>query len=159
MAMELHNELKRRGLYGWIDGFAHGVKQVAVESFGWDGVKDEKGRRLLQIVGTEAGRAYNKNIWAIRAYETNLLNVYPLPNFLIFDDWRYPNEYEVWLDKPEVNRIFTIRCFRKEEQYMNHASEVSLPDEIEYYNYGFDNNCDMALIQPRVWVMLEKLRY
>lgn len=42
--------------------FADAVKEIA-RSFGWNGKKDERGRRLLQVVGTEAGREYDPNIW------------------------------------------------------------------------------------------------
>jgi len=43
--------------------FADPIKRIAKESFGWDGQKDEKGRRLLQVIGTEAGREYSSDIW------------------------------------------------------------------------------------------------
>lgn len=43
--------------------FANAVKTIAAAAFGWDKQKDERGRRLLQVIGTEAGRAYNPNIW------------------------------------------------------------------------------------------------
>ncbi len=39
------------------------IKRIAREDFGWDGKKDENGRRLLQVLGTEAGRMYDENIW------------------------------------------------------------------------------------------------
>jgi len=132
--------------------FAEGVKQVARDGFGWDGVKDEKGRRLLQVVGTECGRDYNKNIWAEKAYTDNKGDI------LIFDDWRFPNEYEVWLDKPEVEEIFKIRVFREREEVNGHASEISLPDGgSSYYDYMFDNNIDIAEIPKKVDEMIFKL--
>lgn len=43
--------------------FADEVKRIARDDFGWDGRKDAKGRRLLQRVGTECGRAYDPDIW------------------------------------------------------------------------------------------------
>jgi len=42
--------------------FADRVKELAF-AFGWDGNKDEKGRKLLQQLGTDVGRTYNQNIW------------------------------------------------------------------------------------------------
>lgn len=42
---------------------ANPIKKIAKEIFGWDGAKDKKGRKLLQILGTEAGRDYDPGIW------------------------------------------------------------------------------------------------
>jgi len=140
-----------------VASFADAVKKIAMEAFGWDGIKDKKGRRLLQVIGTEAGRAYNENIWAEKAYLNYLKNVKEKPNYLIFDDWRFPNEYEIWLDKPEVINIYKIRCFRKEQKYSNHASEISLPISPEYYDYVFNNNIPVSSVPSVVEDMLVKL--
>ena len=43
--------------------FADELKRIARTEFGWDGEKDAKGRKLLQVLGTEAGRVYNSDIW------------------------------------------------------------------------------------------------
>ena len=42
--------------------FSDKLKEVA-EFMGWDGEKDERGRRLLQLLGTEVGRGYDPEIW------------------------------------------------------------------------------------------------
>jgi len=47
--------------------FAEPVKEIAKTCFGWDGKKDERGRRLLQLIGTEVGRGYNPDIWVDKA--------------------------------------------------------------------------------------------
>ena len=138
-----------------IHGFAYGVKDVAYSAFGWDGVKDDKGRRLLQVVGTEAGREYNPNIWAEKAY-TYIQN-YPSQDIFIFDDWRFPNELEVWNNKPDVEIVYTIRSFRDEQQYSDHASETSLPEDDTYYNYLFDNNIDIDMVRHHAFKMVNNL--
>lgn len=143
-----------------IAGFADGVKQVAREAFGWNGVKDEKGRRLLQVVGTEAGREYDNNIWANKAYRDNVTNAEIIPNILIFDDWRFPNEASVWTGKPEIGEVYKIRVFRDEEIISDHLSEKSLPVSNivpDYYDYRFDNNCEENQILAKVREMLEEL--
>jgi len=136
-----------------IHGFAFGVKKVAYEAFGWDGEKDAKGRRLLQAVGTEAGREYNENIWAEKAYEFVIDHE---PDVIIFDDCRFENEINVWQDKPSIGQVITIRCFRDEEEYSNHPSEISLPDHnsVGYYDYIFNNNIDIDLVDRDVEMML-----
>lgn len=58
--------LARRGFVR--AAFADELKRIAREQFGWDGQKDERGRRLLQVLGTEAGRAYDPDIWTKRLF-------------------------------------------------------------------------------------------
>jgi dephospho-CoA kinase len=38
------------------------IKEIATTGFGWDGAKDERGRRLLQEIGT-VGRNYDAEMW------------------------------------------------------------------------------------------------
>lgn len=69
--------------------FAKPIKYIAERCFGWDGKKDERGRRLLQVLGTEAGREYNPNIWidyTITAYKLSSSNL------VVIDDVRFQNE-------------------------------------------------------------------
>jgi len=138
--------------------FAQGVKDVAREAFGWDGNKDEKGRRLLQVVGTDAGREYNPDIWVERCYE-DIQSGFP-PNIIIYDDWRFPNEYSYWLDKPEIEKVYKIRIFREDEVISDHLSEKALPVSKvipDYYDYRFDNNGTKNEILPKVREMLEEI--
>lgn len=41
------------------------IKRIAAEAFGWDGAKDERGRRILQEIGT-VGRNYDPDLWLTR---------------------------------------------------------------------------------------------
>jgi hypothetical protein len=43
--------------------FAEEVKRIARDCFFWDGKKDDRGRKLLQLIGTEVGRGYDQQIW------------------------------------------------------------------------------------------------
>jgi hypothetical protein len=71
--------------------FADPVKQIALSSFNWDGIKDEKGRRLLQVIGTECGREYDKDIWVKKMREQ--IKIYaPIYNVIAIDDCRFDNE-------------------------------------------------------------------
>lgn len=71
-------------------GFADEVKAIAKNCFGWDGKKDEKGRRLLQLIGTECGRGYNENIWVEKLARHDAKDA-----CLIVDDVRFNNEAEL----------------------------------------------------------------
>ena len=141
-----------------VAGFADGIKHVAHLVFGWDGIKDAKGRKLLQVVGTDAGRKYDNDIWVRKAYKDKIKSPIIIPNIVIFDDWRFPNEYDFWIDKPEIEKIYKIRVFRDEEIISNHESEWSLPTQGHpYYDYWFDNNGTKNQILPKVREMLEEL--
>lgn len=41
------------------------IKEIARHDFGWDGVKDDRGRRLLQEIG-DVGRHYDADLWLDR---------------------------------------------------------------------------------------------
>lgn len=137
--------------------FGHYVKEVAKRAFGWDGKKDCKGRRLLQVVGTEAGREYDSDIWVRRAYN-NISNAFP-PDIVIFDDWRFENEYTYFLNRKEIGDIYKIRTFRDEEVKSEHISEKSLPTlRKDFYDYWFDNNCSIDEIDKFTKEMIEELK-
>ena len=71
--------------------FADPVKQIALTAFGWDGVKDEKGRRLLQVIGTECGRAYDYDIW-VKKMREQIDKYSPIYTVIAIDDCRFDNE-------------------------------------------------------------------
>jgi hypothetical protein len=71
---------------------AASLKSIATR-MGWDGRKDERGRKLLQTLGTECGREYNPFCWA------NLWLSEPWyfreADTVICDDVRFPEELMV----------------------------------------------------------------
>ncbi len=90
--------------------FAAPLKELCSTGFGWDGAKDARGRRLLQVVGTDAGRAYNPNIWVEKWTYAALHSSYRT-KCIIADDVRFENECEavrslggvVWrIDRPDT---------------------------------------------------------
>lgn len=97
------NVLKRllleRGLKADIFNFAYGVKQTAL-FMGWDYIKDEKGRKLLQGIGN-SGRAYNEDIWVRYTFIRIEDQVgYPFDTVIV-DDWRFNNEL-AYINKSEL---------------------------------------------------------
>lgn len=87
--------------------FADPIKECATKYFNWDGVKDERGRRLLQQIG-RVGREYNKDIWIHKLAEKirNEQNDY---EYFIVPDWRFKNELNVLRKIFENDRIITVR--------------------------------------------------
>ena len=69
---------------------------VATTYYGWSGEKDEKGRELLQKLGTDLGRTNNPNVWVncvkeiVKALQTEY-------DFVLIPDVRFPNEMD-WSD-------------------------------------------------------------
>lgn len=118
--------------------FAEPLKRLAREEFGWDGVKDAKGRLLLKTLGTEAGRAYDLDIWlkkwAKRAHGSDA-------TVIIADDVRFDNEVDLLHAMPsaqrEVLRIVKIGQVQDDE----HATEagITTPDrEIAFEDGDLD---------------------
>lgn len=84
-------------------GFADKVKALAFD-LGWNGEKDDAGRRFLQILGEQARNHLGADVW-IRAALADP------PPFLVVTDCRYPNEFvaikalggQVWrVERPGV---------------------------------------------------------
>lgn len=124
--------------------FATPIKNIAKECFGWDGIKDDKGRKLLQVIGTEAGRNYDEHIWVNKARKEILEDFFS--HFYIIDDWRFPNEEYVLSREPLIN-VIKMRIKRR-SQYRDvfdhhlytHPSENSLPEDELYYDYFINNS-------------------
>lgn len=120
--------------------FAQGVKDTA-SFMGWDGEKDDKGRRLLQQIGN-TGREYNIDLWAQQAVESieadsNSFDV------VFIDDWRFMNEgTKVVLNAyPTALKLRIIRPKEFHTLYgsvlYNDPSETGLPEagSVEGFNF------------------------
>ena len=117
--------------------FAEPVKDVA-RLMGWNGKKDEKGRRLLQILGTECGRdCIGEDIW-VDAWAKKAGPVSNAGGVAIADDVRFRNEADRILANGRLVRIIGRRAAPTE-----HRSEVTIKfatlfenDIIEFDNSG-----------------------
>lgn len=82
-----------------VSSFAGPVKTIAKTVFGWDGAKDDKGRRLLQVIGTDAGRAYDENIWVhMMQTQLGILQAQGV-ELVVIDDLRFDNEAEALMNR------------------------------------------------------------
>jgi hypothetical protein len=90
--------------------FAYEIKRLARFYMGWDGNKDDKGRKLLQDLGM-AGREYNPDIW---------VGFMPPDRELVIDDVRFKNEFEAIRE----NGGIVIRIVRDNIKQMHHVSET-----------------------------------
>jgi hypothetical protein len=138
----LRDEFKNHNYKVTLLHFASGVKKTAKECFYWDGVKDEKGRKLLQDIG-RIGRSYNEDIWVDQVIE-GILDYLGEFDIYIVDDWRFPNELlriedeNFWLDS--ITMRVQSNFLRDEKTDYNDISEISLPEESDMYNFIVPNH-------------------
>lgn len=131
--------------------FARPLKDVAT-NLGWDGVKDERGRKLLQQLGGVL-REYNKDTWVILSLD----KVYEItagtpPNFIVFDDWRFPNESAMIDSDPDYKTV-KIR--------INAPTRETLKGQREYLDsseLALDSYADFDIIIQNDTITLEELR-
>lgn len=128
-----------QGIRLYHTAFAYPIKELATIHFNWDGKKDERGRRLLQVIGTEAGRVYDENLWIKKLEERIYSQIFPY-NFVFVDDWRYPNERDYFKENTfyEVTTIGITRDIKLEEELSSHLSENSL--DMSEMDFVIDNN-------------------
>jgi hypothetical protein len=100
--------------------FAAPLKEMA-RALGWDGQKDAKGRRLLQLLGTEVGRqCIAEDIWVYRWVRA----VSGKTRAVIADDCRFENEANAIHGLGGVVVCLTGRGYADTP---THASEAGLP--------------------------------
>lgn len=156
----------------WFSGktsFAESLKMIATESFGWDGLKDGKGRKLLQEIGSTA-RHYNPNFW-VDILTTSIRNTLKtlfsevdeasdiIPNILVIvDDARYEDEVEglrLLAKDGTVDKTIIIRIDRNSEEKDDHASEHGL-DDYKGWDYIVDNNATIEELKTKIDEILIK---
>jgi hypothetical protein len=94
---------------GSVWSFAGEIKAIA-KTMGWDGQKDDRGRKLVQDIGS-AGRAYDPWMWVSKM---------PTDQPIIIDDVRFLNEAEAIKDAGGI----VVRIIRPGLYTMNHESET-----------------------------------
>ena len=108
--------------------FADQVKNIAFD-FGWNGLKDKRGRKLLQDLGM-AGRAYKESIWIDYVHEETV----GFGNH-VFTDVRFQNEADYIRGLGGI----IVRIVRPGIISGNHESELKqceIPADIEIVNDG-----------------------
>lgn len=89
----MKNELSAAGNRVLVTHYADLVKYVCKEFFDWDGNKDEKGRTLLQYVGTDVVRNKTPDYWV--NFIADILDFFGENwDYVIIPDCRFPNEIE-----------------------------------------------------------------
>ena len=138
MMKELLEKQKKKVL---IIHYADNLKLFAKNYFGWSGQKDQKGRELLQWLGTDVVRNHYEDTW-VDMIVALLKGIETLYDYVIVPDVRFPNEIDKMCDN--FNCI-TVRVIRPDfdngltDEQKNHPSETALKDypmEYELINDG-----------------------
>lgn len=123
-----------------ITHYADLLKYICCNYLGWDGKKDEKGRKMLQYVGTDIVRKQNPTLW-VDFVSMILKYFYENWDYVIIPDCRFRNEITTMIE----NGFDTIHIRVVRQSYNNaltteqkkHISETSLDDiEPDYYIYN-----------------------
>lgn len=137
--------------------YGNAVKSVAL-SMGWDGVKDAKGRKLLQSIG-EAGRQYNPDIWVNKVIDCiKLINGYNKDAVVCITDARFPPNEIVNLQREfGKENVLTLKILgRKADmgELENDISETSM-DDFEY-DFYIDNSSTPEKLKANIEVILNE---
>lgn len=141
--------------------FAGELKRIAYEVFGWDHQKDERGRVLLQRLGTEVGREYNPNIWInklIAAYErAEGPNHFTRTNdtVVIISDARFQNEVD-FANRYGISVLLDGRS-GKVNGIVGHASEAL--HEVSGWSFTVDNSGSLGRLYDQVLAILQNAKF
>ena len=168
VATFMKEELAKHGQRALVIHYADAVKWFCRDFLDWDGKKDEVGRTLLQMVGTDIVRTQHPNFWVgivvglIQAFE-------PYKDFdvAIIPDARFPNEVDISLEN--LKNCVSVRIERTNEdgtpwinpalteEQRNHPSETSL--DTFAFDYVIHNDEDLNMLRDSAITVLEDLKY
>ena len=167
-AQFMKEELAKHGQKALVIHYADAVKWFCREFLDWDGKKDEVGRTLLQMVGTDIVRAKHPNFWVgivvglIQAFE-------PYKDFdvAIIPDARFPNEVDISL--ANLKNSVSVRIERQNadgtpwvnptltEEQRKHPSETSL--DCFAFDYVIHNDEGLDTLRESAIAVLEDLKF
>lgn len=133
-AESLKYYLENRGNKVLITHFADLLKFICTKFFGWNGLKDEAGRTLLQYIGTDVVGAKNPAYWA--EFVVSVLKMFEDEwDYVLIPDCRYPIEVET------VRKSFETVILRVERPNFDNGltpAQKKHPSEVDMDNYPFD---------------------
>lgn len=160
VARMLQEQLQRDEHTALITHYADLLKYICKTFFKWDGRKDEKGRSLLQYVGTDVVRAKNPDYWV--DFVSDILNLFDGHwDYVIIPDTRFPNEVNR-LKERGLNAVH-LRVIRPDfaspltEEQQAHPSETALDDITP--DYCIYNTGDLEELNNRVISWLKEEVY
>jgi len=138
------------------------LKYICKQYFGWDGNKDERGRGILQFVGTEIVRIQKKcpNFWVdtISYFMSVFEDDY---DYFLIPDVRYENEISVLQNDFNFN-VLTLNIERPYHEnsltleQRNHPSENALDDY--HFDYGIVNLEGLENLEKEVDILINWMK-
>ena len=128
-ALMMKEQLAAAGHTALIIHQADLLKFICQKFYDWDGKKDERGRTLLQYVGTQVVRQKDPDFW-VRFIEqvTDLFD--GSWDYIIIPDTRFPNEIEKL--RTPTSKVVHVRVVRDgfvsplTQEQQRHESEIAL---------------------------------
>ena len=136
-------ELRAKGFSTQIMHFGDAVKYVCEKYYNWDGNKDERGRSILQTVGTEIVRRQDEHFWT--DFVGRLARTFDC-DYIIIPDWRFENELFSMRTRFSYSIVVPVLITRPENEktdnmtdaQRNHQSETEL-DNWKFFDYNIIN--------------------
>jgi hypothetical protein len=118
--------------------YADYLKSIASLYYNWNGEKDEKGRSLLQKLGTDKVREKSPNYWV--NIVKSLIETVLWDDFDIFliPDARFPNEITCWIGTGEEIIFNSIQVNRDNAPTILTESQAAHPSETALEGFEFD---------------------
>lgn len=134
--------------------YADKLKFVCERYYGWDGKKDEAGRKLLQKVGTEL---YRENLWEDYwvygvALDLKMMEVAGvMPDFVLIPDTRFPNEIEVMEDVFGEGSVIAVNVTRDTQLLDGEAAQHSSETAMDDYQFSIviENNSTLEALEEK----------
>ena len=133
-AIYLKEILEEKGKRILIIHYADYLKYFCKEYLGWDGIKDEHGREILQKWGSQVVRKNYSDTW-VDIIIAILRGIYTEYDYVLIPDVRFPNE----IDKMKENfDCISIRLTRPNfdngltSEQKEHISETALDNYIGF---------------------------
>lgn len=154
VAEMMRQKLISGGKRALVTHYADLLKYICRNYFGWDGRKDEKGRQLLQYVGTDVVRKQNPTLWV--DFVAMILSYFGENwDYVIIPDCRFPNEID------QIRETFDTVHIRVERpnfvssltpEQLAHPSETALDDYEPDYRLVNDASKSELLAKVSLWV-------
>jgi len=127
--------------------YHHGdyVKYICTQYFGWNGIKDEIGRTLLQHVGTDIVRKKNPDYWVNTALA--FFDIFDTEyDYVLIADCRFFNEIEKYKKSKYKTTSIRINRLNNDGTLFDNGltgKQKQHPSEISLDEYVFDRTFDI----------------
>lgn len=156
LARHLKAAMEEDGKKVLITHYGDLLKYICENFFRWDGMKDEKGRTLLQHVGTDIIRKQEPDYWV--NFIAGILRMFKNEwDYVLIPDVRFPNEIEGMKEfNPKHVRIIRPGFNMLTEEQQKHPSETALDNykgDTFAIVYNDSSVEDLGLIYTRILYM------